>query len=105
MPQFDVFRNRDPGSRAAFPFLLDVQSDLLADLATRVVIPLCPASAMKGKLLGKLTPTLLVEGKSVVALTTQLAGIAVKQLGPRCVNLESRRAELVAALDFLITGI
>ena len=105
MSQFDVYRNKDPGSRAAFPLLLDVQSELLADLATRVVIPLCPASTMKGKLLGKLTPALVVEGKSYAVLTTQLAGIAVKQLGAKTANLKSRRAEIIAALDFLITGI
>jgi toxin CcdB len=38
MGRFDVYRNARPGSR--FPLLLDVQADLLADLATRIVIPL-----------------------------------------------------------------
>ena len=40
MPQFTVHRNPNPGSKAAYPLLLDVQSDLLADLGTRVVVPL-----------------------------------------------------------------
>ncbi|MCD8536496.1 MAG: CcdB family protein [Burkholderiaceae bacterium] len=39
MPRFDVYAN--PGSHAkTTPYLLDVQSDLLDDLESRVVIPL-----------------------------------------------------------------
>ena len=48
MPQFTVHRNPNPGSKTAYPLLLDIQSDLMADLGTRVVVPLCRASAMKG---------------------------------------------------------
>jgi len=41
MAQFDVYRNAHPATRARVPYLLDVQSDLLETLATRVVVPLC----------------------------------------------------------------
>ncbi len=40
MPQFAVYRNRNAATRARYPLLLDVQSDLLAGMGTRVVIPL-----------------------------------------------------------------
>lgn len=43
MPQFDVYRNRNPRSRRSIPYLLDVQSDLLTALSTRVVVPLIKA--------------------------------------------------------------
>lgn len=46
MPQFAVYGNINPATRAAVPLLLDVQSDLLAELGTRVVVPLYPASEM-----------------------------------------------------------
>ena len=39
MPQFSVHRNPNPDTRAAYPLLLDVQSDLIAGLRTRVVVP------------------------------------------------------------------
>lgn len=39
MAQYDVFLNSDGSG-----YLLDVQSDLLDGLATRLVIPLLPAS-------------------------------------------------------------
>ena len=105
MPQFDVYRNADAASRATYPFLLDVQSDLLSDLSTRAVVPLCLASTMKGKLLGTLTPILEVERKSYALLTPQLAGISAKQLGAKIADMRGRRQEIIAALDFLITGI
>ncbi len=105
MAQFDVYRNRDPGSRAEYPLLVDLQADLLSDLATRVVAPLTTAGAGKPKLLGTLTPELTVEGKRYAVLIPQLAGIATKELGARIGSLSTHRDELVAALDLLITGI
>ncbi len=40
MGQFTVYRNKNPRTKSAFPLLVDVQSDVLEDLHTRVVIPL-----------------------------------------------------------------
>lgn len=105
MAQFAVHRNPSPQSKARVPFLLDVQSDLLADLGTRVVVPLCPASAMKGKLVKTLMPTFQIDGKAYAMLTPQLAGIERKQMGAEVADLSARRAEIIAALDLLLTGI
>jgi toxin CcdB len=105
MPQFSVHRNANAATRAAFPFLLDVQSDLLSELATRVVVPLCPASAMKGRLVRTLMPTFAIESKQYAMITPQLAGISVRQLGPRVSDLSGKRVEIVAALDLHLTGI
>jgi toxin CcdB len=49
MPQFAVHRNTNPATRSSVPFLLDVQSDLIEELGTRVVVPLYTVAAMKGK--------------------------------------------------------
>ena len=46
MPQFAVYRNRDAATRARYPLLLDVQSDLLAGMGTRVVVRLVLFSAL-----------------------------------------------------------
>ena len=105
MPRFSVHRNANAATRAAFPFLLDVQSDLMADLATRVVVPLCLASAMKGKLVRTLMPTFAIEGKQYAMITPELSGTPAKQLGTKVSDLSSRRGEIVAALDLLFTGI
>lgn len=105
MSQFSVYRNPNPDTRTAFPLLLDVQSDLIADLGTRVVAPLCPATAMKGKLMKVLTPVFDVDGKPYVMLTPQLAGISKQQVGAKIADLTRHRDAIIAALDLLITGI
>ncbi len=105
MPQFSVHRNPNPATRSAFPFLLDVQSDLIAELGTRMVVPLCPVSAMKGKLITTLVPVFQVDGKQYAMLTPQLAGVPKKQVGAKVADLSSQRQEIIAALDLLITGI
>ena len=57
MPQFTAHRNRNAATRARYPLLLDVQTDLLEDLGTRVVIPLTPTSvATKRSAMLTLTP-------------------------------------------------
>lgn len=105
MPQFSVHRNPNPDTRAAYPLLLDLQSDLIADLSTRVVVPLCPAPAMKGKLIKTLMPVFEIDGKQYAMLTPQLAGVSNKQVGVKVADLAQCRDEIIAALDLLITGI
>lgn len=105
MAQFSVYRNPNTQTRARYPFLLDVQSDLLETLGTRVVVPLCPTSAIEGRPVGTLMPTFVVEGKRYVMLTPQLAGIERKLLGTEVAVLSAHRNEIVAALDLLLTGI
>ena len=105
MPQFSVHQNPNPDTRAAYPLLLDLQSDLIADLSTRVVVPLCPAPAMKGKLIKTLMPVFEIDGKQYAMPTPQLAGVSNKQVGAKVADLMQSRDEIIAALDLLITGI
>lgn len=39
MAQFDVYPNPSNTSKAHYPYLVDIQSSLLTDLAPRIVIP------------------------------------------------------------------
>ena len=105
MTQFAVYENTNPATSAAVPLLLNVQSDLLAELGTRVVVPLYTASAMQGKMLRTLTPRFEIEGEPYVMMSPQMAGIAKKQLGAKVADLAAQRDEIIAALDLLITGI
>jgi toxin CcdB len=105
MSQFDIYRNANPDTRARIPYLLDVQSDLLDPLATRVVVPLCKPEVLKGKLAERLNPVFEIEGRRMAMLTPELAGVSRKILGARVGNLSSERYSIIAALDLLITGI
>ena len=45
MAQFSAYANSNPATRESYPYLLDIQSNLLRDLRTTIVIPLSPAGA------------------------------------------------------------
>jgi toxin CcdB len=105
MAQFTVYQNKNPSTRSAVPFLLDIQNALFGDLETRVVVPLRPASALKGKIVKNLTPLLQIDGEWFVMLTPQLAGIPKGELGSPVAQVQQHRTEIIAALDFLVTGI
>jgi hypothetical protein len=49
MAQFDVYPNPSRTSKAYYPYLVDVQSPLLSELATRIVIPLVNAPLLAAK--------------------------------------------------------
>jgi toxin CcdB len=105
MPQSTVYKNKNPQTQAAVPFLLDIQNDLLSSLETRVVAPLHPATVLKGKTMITLTPLLVIEGEPYVMLTPQLAGIPKSELGAPVTEVQQHRAEIIAAIDLLVTGI
>lgn len=104
MAQFDVYRNPDRATQQRFPFLLDVQSDLLGALATRVVVPLTAARENISPIT-RLMPVFEVDGCSVVMRTSEIAGIARKAIGTRVASLAEHRHEIVAAFDVLISGV
>jgi toxin CcdB len=105
VPQFTVYRNRNPQTKATFPLLLDVQSDLLEDLPTRMVIPLTQSAAVTKNPLSRLTPLIELDGKSYMLLTYQLASIPKAILGSAVSSASEHRDAIIGALDFLITGI
>ncbi len=104
MAQFDVYENADSGSKDEIPFLLDVQSDLLAGLSTRVVVPLV-AKRFAGAAASRLNPQFRIRNASVVMSTPELAGVPCRMLSKKIASLSDRRDEIVAALDMVFTGI
>ena len=104
MAQFDVFPNPNARTRDAYPFLVDIQSPVIAELATRIVIPLAPASALKGGTLFGLTPEVSYQGQALLLMTPQLSSVPAKILNNPIGSLEHFRTEIIAAIDFAITG-
>lgn len=104
MAQFTVYRNKSTRTKATFPYLLDVQSELLEALQTRVVIPLSKIPMLTRKPLDQLTPVLQFDGDSYVLMTPQLAGISRSELGTPAGSLAEERQTILAAMDFLLTG-
>jgi toxin CcdB len=104
MAQFDVYLNPNPGTRKTIPYLLDVQADLLDTLATRVVVPLVLIEEM-GLAAKRLNPQFKIKGEAVVLSSAELAGVTSRSLGDKVASLKNKRDEIIAALDFLFTGI
>jgi toxin CcdB len=103
MRQFGVYRNRNAATRSAYPLLLNVQSDLISETGTRVVVPLVPAGRIPAML--PLVPNLPVGGKPHVMVTPLMTAMELADLGALEGDLSGERATIMAALDFLVSGI
>src|SRR5260370_24767243 len=95
--QFTVYRNKSPRTKSTFPFVVDVQSDLLEQLQTRVVIPLTRTAGLAKKPLSHLTPALTFDGETYVLMTPQLAGVARSDLGAPAGHLARDPPPIMAA--------
>lgn len=103
MARFDVYSNPDATDRAAIPFMLDVQSDYLEGLDTRVVIPLF-ATARFNTRVRTLNAELQVAGKEVVMDTASIGAIPSMELGRPVANLSDQQLNIQDALDALFAG-
>lgn len=104
MAHLDVFANPDADTAKAIPFLLDIQSNLLDGLPTRVVIPLAYPEAIETLPILRLNPKVSVAETALVALTQDMAALPRRILKAPVANLSSQREEILAAVDFLCTG-
>jgi toxin CcdB len=104
MARFDVYAN--PGSHVrTTPYLLDVQSDLLDDLDSRMVIPLRSLKTFpKVKLPTRLTPILTIGGDDFLLETPKMGAIPKRLLKSPVMSLSSEHDHITAALDFLFQG-
>ncbi|HCS27797.1 MAG TPA: plasmid maintenance protein CcdB [Spongiibacteraceae bacterium] len=105
MPQFDVFINPSATTRKAFPYIVDIQSATIEDIATRIVVPLARRKSLNEQTMKKLTPEIEYEDETLLLLVPQIASIPAKHLKNPIGSLNHFRDEIVAALDFAITGI
>lgn len=104
MPRFDVYRNNSEHA-AVTPYLLDIQSDLLHGLETRIVVPLRRRDHFPGvNLPANLTPTFEIEGVECLLETPKLAAVPLRLLKTPVASLAARQFEITAALDFLFRG-
>lgn len=105
MSQFLLYENLNVDSKDAYPYFVDVQHSLLDSLNTRLVIPLTPLTYLAGTKIGNLCPTTIFEGNQFVLLTHQMTNVPVSALQSSVSSLEHLRGQIVAAIDFLVTGI
>jgi len=105
MTQFDVYPNPSKASKSFYPYLVDIQSPHLSELATRIVIPLGKLSSFGNQAMQSLTPEVTFDGQKLLLLTPQISSVSTKQLDNPAGSLAHLRDQIVDALDFAITGI
>ncbi len=98
MARYDYYRDMDGNG-----YLLDVQSDLLEGLNTRVVIPLMPPE--KAPIAARrLNPTFMIDGKDHIMVTQFMSALKGSELPTAEGNLSRQHDTIVAALDMLFQG-
>jgi toxin CcdB len=105
MAQFVAYKNRNPLSRKIYPYLLDVQSDFLSELSTTIVVPLTPVSKASDIAISKLNPEVDIKRDKFIVMTQDIAGINRNELRDKICDLSHYRSEIIAAIDFVISGI
>ena len=99
MARFDIYDNLGR-NKASIPYLVEVQSNVISGLATRIVIPLrAVAGFSKFTLPADLFPVIAVNGTDYFVDTPQLGAIPSSELKVRIGSAKDYRFEIQAALD------
>lgn len=105
MAQWDVYPNPSVRLRDEIPFLVDLQSDLLSGLGTRLVAPLARTRVGTEALPRRLCPVFTIDGSVVMLLPQEAGPIDARLLKRKAVSLRAHAHDIVGALDSVISGI
>jgi toxin CcdB len=105
MAQFDVYDNPSKSSRKVYPYILELQNDVISEIATRIVVPLADNRYMSSEEFKGLTPKVNYNDKELLILIPQIASMSTRSLKNPVGSLSHLRDEIISALDFAITGI
>lgn len=103
--QFDVHVNADSASEKRFPFLLDVQSDILSALPTRLVVPITRRERLPQNLPERLCPEVSMQGTAHHLISFEAAAIPAKRLGPVVCSLKENSFEIINSIDSVLSGV
>lgn len=102
MRQFDVVASPETGDPDR-PYLLVLQSDLIAELRSTIVAPLIVHARMRGA--QRLSPVVTIDGEDYWLAVHELFAVDRRILPQPVANLSDQRDAIIAALDLLFTGI
>jgi toxin CcdB len=101
--QFDVVANPDTTDAAYRPYLVILQSDLVSGLRSTVVAPLIGREQFAGA--ERMNPIFTINGKDYWLATHELFAVEQRMLKQAVASLADRRDAIMAALDFVFTGV
>lgn len=97
MAQFDV--HRDGRGR----LLVNVQTDLLPELGTRLVVPLLPLDGVPAPL-KRLHPVVRFDGEAFIFATHLMAAVPARVIGTPLASLDNHYDTIKAAIDMVFLG-
>lgn len=97
MARFDVYKSGN-----ARGLLLDIQSDLLDEFGSRVVVPLLPAEDMQS--VSRLHPIFVINDERYIMSIHLMFAIPVDRLGAKIASLAQEDLVITSAVDKLFSG-
>ena len=88
-----------------YPFVVNIQSELLGSLATRMVVPLAVTGLADKDLPRRLCLVLVVRGQSLMLIPFEAAPLAKRLLKARIASVKDRAHDIVSAMDAVLSGI
>ena len=104
MAQFDIHRNPNPAARRHAPFIVNLQSDHLEHLATRLCAPAKSRKTSSTPIAG-LMPEIEIDGERYVVFMQETAAVPAAVLGLTIASVALNRFQLIAAIDLLFSGV
>lgn len=103
--QWDVYPNPVARAREQMPYLVVLQSDLLAALPTRLVAPLSRSVVPARTLPQRLAPEFEVGGERLVLKAHETGTIDARALREPVLSLRAQSHRVVDALDAVVSGL
>ena len=97
MARFDVYKSGN-----ARGLLLDIQSDLLDEFGSRVVVPLLPAEDMQS--VSRLHPVFVINDERYIMSTHLIFAIPVDRLGAKIGSLAQEDLVITSAVEKQLSG-
>lgn len=104
MSQFDVFENIVKASRAIFPLVVELQSEVSASGPNRLIAYLTPA-AMHPPAASFVVPSVEIGGTTYLLVLPTLTNLPVSSLVIARGNISEYRDAIVRGIDWLFCGI
>jgi len=101
---FDAYLNPLVESRPFVPYVVDVQSALIDQLPTRLIMPLYTVGADQARLPVTLAPVVEVGGEALALMAHLVAPVSARLLNKPVLSLAHRATDVSAALDAVISG-
>jgi toxin CcdB len=103
--QFDIYANPNTAQRPVFPFVVQVQSDFLDSLPTRLVVPLQRPRIPPHASPRRLTETLHVGGEDLYVAAHLAGALPAKLLLRPVASAAARQFVVRDALDAVVSGV